>query len=75
MEFFHVTQELSNLVWLGLTAIVLQIERTRHVAMLVDMMAAPHSVLTIPERLSHFAEILEPDIPGTGKHFFIKLDG
>ena len=73
MEFFHVTQELSNLVWLGLATVVLQIERTSHLRMLVNVVAASNAVPAIPERHSHFAGVFETDVPGTGEHLLIKL--
>lgn len=65
LEFFHVAEELSNLIWLRVTVVVLHVQGPRREWMLVNVMAATSSVLTIPERMHHFAEVLEADVPGT----------
>src|SRR6266704_1388139 len=70
-ELFHTSQELSNLVWFGLPAVVLQVERSSGLWVLVDVVAAPRPVQSIPERLRHLAEIREANIPGPSQHFFI----
>src|SRR6266704_1882920 len=70
-ELFHISQELSNLVWFCLPAVVLQIERSRGLWVLVDVVATPRAVQSIPERLRHLAEICKVNIPGPSQHFFI----
>ena len=51
--------------------VILQIERTHYLSMLVNVVAAPCAVKTIPESLSHFAKVLEPDISGPGQYLLI----
>src|SRR5216684_3834476 len=70
-KLFHISQELSNLVWFCLPAVVLQIERSSGLWVLVDVVATPRPVQSIPERLRHLAEIRKAKIPGPSQHFFI----
>jgi hypothetical protein len=73
LEFFHVAKELSDLVGLGLAAINLEIQRARRPGVLENVMAAPDPIQPVAKCFGHFAQVLKPDISGTGQEFLINL--
>jgi len=59
---FDKPQELSNLIWLGLTSIGLKIERLWYVRVNKDVMTAAHSIQSEPKALDKVYHITELNI-------------
>lgn len=75
MEFFHIAQELSNLIWLGLATIVLKIKWPGSLRMLKDMVTAADAIEPVTKCSSHFAEVGKTNIKRTSQHLFMDFPG
>jgi hypothetical protein len=67
VEFLDLPQELPDLVWLGLSAVILEVQRASRLGMLENVVAAPDAVQPITEGFSHFAQVRKVKISGTGQ--------
>jgi hypothetical protein len=67
VEFLDVAQELPDLVWFGLSAVILEVQRPSGLGMLKNVVAAPDAVQAIAERFGHFAQIRKVKISGPGQ--------
>ncbi len=71
MKLFHVPQELSNLIWLGLAGDALHVYRTRDLRMFEDVMASIYPIQPVAKRLNDTAEILKPHVMRAGQKFLV----